>query len=650
VAAADSLSGHALTYAWTAVCPTLGSGGSFSDAAVENPTWTAPSNTTGAAQSCTLRVTVTDGAGGLTQSGEYRQTVNSVAHTLTLTSGPSGLPNPVGAGGGVAASVVATDSLSGHPLTYAWTAVCPTLGSAGTFSDASAATPTWTAPTNASGLAQTCTLSVTVTDGAGGLSQSASYQQTVDSVAHTLTITSGPNGTPNPVASGGSVAATVTAADSLSGHTVTYAWTSACPTLGSGGSFSSPSVANPTWTAPPNTSGAPQACTLTVTLSDGQGLIQNAQHSQSIAPVLPAPTAFAKVAPGPGAAGQLTGLALRWTSRLESTSYEYCIDTIANAACDTAWVPAASTSIVLNTLSAGTTYSWQVRARNASGDTLADGGSWWTFATQAASPTDSNANGLPDSWESQFGLTADDGPLDDPDGDGIPTIDELRAGTHPRGLRTVYLAEGATNAFFKTRLALLNAAEHSAHVLLQFQNAAGVAVPHALLLAPWQRTTVDVQSVAGMAAAEFSTVLEADTTVVLDRTMTWGDGYGSHAETGIPAPATTWYLAEGATHSGFNLFYLLQNPNATAVDVTVKYLRPAPLPPLTRTYRVEPTSRFNIWVDAEGPELSTTDLSAVITAQQPIIVERAMYLDVPGQVRSSTSLCWWQTRRTPMPR
>ena len=35
-----------------------------------------------------------------------------------------------------------------------------------------------------------------------------------------------------------------------------------------------------------------------------------------------------------------------------------------------------------------------------------------------------------------------------------------------------------------------------------------------------------------------------------------------HAETAIAEPATTWYLAEGSTAGGFELFYLLQNPKA----------------------------------------------------------------------------------------
>ena len=49
---------------------------------------------------------------------------------------------------------------------------------------------------------------------------------------------------------------------------------------------------------------------------------------------------------------------------------------------------------------------------------------------------------------------------------------------------------------------------------------------------------------------------------MVDRTMSWGaTGYGSHAESGVAAPATTWYLAEGSTSGDFALFYLLQNPN-----------------------------------------------------------------------------------------
>ena len=115
--------------------------------------------------------------------------------------------------------------------------------------------------------------------------------------------------------------------------------------------------------------------------------------------------------------------------------------------------------------------------------------------------------------------------------------------------------------------------------------------------------------------------------------MTWGFGYGSHAETAMTAPSTTWFLAEGATHGTFSLFYLLQNPGATAATVDVTYLRPAPTAPLTRQYTIAPASRLTIAVDTV-PGLGETDVSASIASSVPILVERAMYMDtlIPAQV------------------
>ena len=66
----------------------------------------------------------------------------------------------------------------------------------------------------------------------------------------------------------------------------------------------------------------------------------------------------------------------------------------------------------------------------------------------------------------------------------------------------------------------------------------------------------------------------------------------------------------------------------TAATVTVRFLRAAPDPPLTRTYAVAAHSRHSIWVDAIE-ELAATDVSAVITSTADIAVERAMYLDAP---------------------
>ena len=54
--------------------------------------------------------------------------------------------------------------------------------------------------------------------------------------------------------------------------------------------------------------------------------------------------------------------------------------------------------------------------------------------------------------------------------------------------------------------------------------------------------------------------------------------------------------------------------------------------PIVRSYTLPPLSRTTIPVDAQGPELASTDVSAIITTTQPVIVERAMYLNRPNQV------------------
>jgi hypothetical protein len=198
---------------------------------------------------------------------------------------------------------------------------------------------------------------------------------------------------------------------------------------------------------------------------------------------------------------------------------------------------------------------------------------------------------------------------------------------------TSYLAEGATIAPFTTELALLNPGDTKATGTVRFARPDGTTTDWGLEVPPHTRVTWWPGEKAGAGNAEFSTSVESDQPLVVDRTMTWdAGGYGSHAETGVATPALTWYLAEGATHSGFDLFYLIQNPNANDANVEVSLLLPSGAP-LVRNYQVRPKSRFNIWVDAIQ-ELGSTDVSAVIrsTNQQPVIVERAMYLTGQGRL------------------
>ncbi|MEO5821834.1 MAG: BACON domain-containing carbohydrate-binding protein [Vicinamibacteraceae bacterium] len=252
---------------------------------------------------------------------------------------------------------------------------------------------------------------------------------------------------------------------------------------------------------------------------------------------------------------------------------------------------------------------------------------------------DSDSDGLPDSYEVAFGLNPNspsgaDGASGDPDGDGRTNLQEYQAqpSTHPRGFQRRYLAEGAVNAFFSTEIAILNADPQAARTLVRIQPEGQTERTIVITVPSLTRVTLSTQTLGALTTAPFSTLIESDRPLVVDRTMSWdSSGYGSHAETAVDAPSTTWYLAEGSTSGPFSLFYLLQNPNAATVNATITFLRPAGNAPVVRSYVLPANSRTTIPVDSAAPELTSTDVSGVIAASQPIIVERAMYLDRPGQ-------------------
>ncbi|WP_291982501.1 hypothetical protein [Luteitalea sp.] len=206
---------------------------------------------------------------------------------------------------------------------------------------------------------------------------------------------------------------------------------------------------------------------------------------------------------------------------------------------------------------------------------------------------------------------------------------------------TRYLAEGVASDFFDTRVVLANPGALAASTTVEFLREDGVVVPLALTVPPLATRTIEAGGVAGLPTHAFGAVVRSDVPLAVDRTVVWHDArgiaYGAHAETSVAGPAPRWYLAEGATHSGFDLFYLLQNPSTIDVPVRVRYLRPVG-PPLEKTYTLAPLSRTNIWVDHEvfgasaDRALASTDVSAVIetTDGSGVIVERAMYYTPRG--------------------
>ncbi len=254
---------------------------------------------------------------------------------------------------------------------------------------------------------------------------------------------------------------------------------------------------------------------------------------------------------------------------------------------------------------------------------------------------DGDVDGLNDRWEQTWGLRDYDaagvnGTLGDPDGDGRTNAQEQTANTHPRGFAQRYLAEGATSAFFQTRINVLNPhPTFSSRVQLRYQLDNGAVQTDQVTLAPHSRRTMIPP-----AESLFSTLIESDQPVVADRTMTWsGVGhYGSHAESALTSPALDWFFAEGATHGAFDLFFLVQNPTDQTAEVDARFLRgpTAAGSPISRQYTVGAHQRLTINADFI-PGLEATDVSGEFHSSNgtPIIVERAMYMSRGSELWSA---------------
>ena len=243
------------TYAWTAV-PAVGTAvpavGTFSNAAAEDPTWTAPA-TTAANQKIDLTVNVS-GGDHVSGTATVMITVRGTDPTVSIQTKDQTVL------GEDKIDLQATSAdLNTTITTHAWTAVPDNMGM---FGETTAEDTTWTAaatPTET----QVVTLTLKVTD--------SDDKTASDSV--TITVLSGP--TVSIETEGGNVAggvelelqATATSTDS-DGTIATYAWTAA-PAVGT---FSNAAAEDPTWTAPaPTADDQMVILTLTVTDSGGGG-------------------------------------------------------------------------------------------------------------------------------------------------------------------------------------------------------------------------------------------------------------------------------------------------------------------------------------------------------------------------------------------
>lgn len=152
-------------------------------------------------------------------------------------------------------------------------------------------------------------------------------------------------------------------------------------------------------------------------------------------------------------------------------------------------------------------------------------------------------------------------------------------------------------------------------------------------------------------ANEFSTFVESLTSgndVIAERAMYFDNLRAGHDAVGVATPSTTWYFAEGFTggnaQTAFETFVLLANTGQSSATVSIDYLLDTG-EVATRQYAVPARSRFTVWVDQEGrvadARLANASFGLRITADQPIVAERAMYWGTPSATDPTTPALPW---------
>jgi Ca2+-binding RTX toxin-like protein len=192
------------------------------------------------------------------------------------------------------------------------------------------------------------------------------------------------------------------------------------------------------------------------------------------------------------------------------------------------------------------------------------------------------------------------------------------------------MAEGATGGFFDTDILLANPNSSRAPVVITYLKGDGSTITQNLDLPATSRTTIGLDSVAGLENAEVSTTVTSTNALplVIERTMRWdATGYGAHTERATDAPATTWFFAEGS-QGFFETYVLLANPGTAPNDATITFLLENGAP-VVKTFPLAPTSRQTIGTNSI-PELANQSFGIVVNFTQPGVAERAMYFSTPG--------------------
>lgn len=202
----------------------------------------------------------------------------------------------------------------------------------------------------------------------------------------------------------------------------------------------------------------------------------------------------------------------------------------------------------------------------------------------------------------------------------------------PEPRESWYFAEGATGCFGLFYL-LQNATAQPADVDVHYlRRAPETPVTVHYRIEPHSRLTIEVNREPGLSHAEAAAEIQVTNGVpILAERAMYSSCYGAtwrggHVAPASAAPAMSWFLAEGATGSFFDLYVLIANFATQPADVDVLYLRDNGQT-ITRRHTIPPRSRVTIDVASEDERLAQTTVSTLVTSRNavPVVVERAQW-------------------------
>lgn len=202
--------------------------------------------------------------------------------------------------------------------------------------------------------------------------------------------------------------------------------------------------------------------------------------------------------------------------------------------------------------------------------------------------------------------------------------------------KTWYFADGSTEGGFDSWISLYNPTRRQATATLTYLREGDGPVTQQVTLDVGGRASIHADP--DLAGPRFGLKIEADQTIVAERAMYFGGGSdgkgtGAHASVGAIDTAKVWYLPDGSTQAPYQEKILVANPGADPSHLRIDYIK-GDGSTVTREYDVDGQSRLTIAVNEEIPN---AQLSARVTADQPVVVERSTYFSLGAGSNGGTN-------------